>query len=328
MKKTILFAFIIFVVVLGITVGIFYTRVPKKEAPGLNDAVRLAQQATQTEHSQPDGVTFSFVNTPTLPTTLPAYGYQKLNRAEAEEIAQSAATTLGFTATPSAVIRGKTYTKTWSGANESSLVFSFSASNTSYIYRVPLPPASLKNANPESVARGVVSLFNTGPAQVKVLNTQSGPFDGILLFEPRPAIPLRGYSLSYVLGDYSIAPENMNISAAAVVLDANNVVRSATVNPALSITTQGGAVSILTTDQILASLTQKRGAIINVGAVGSPELSSLPAFVSFQINNTALFYAPNDGLMLPALLLAGKGITKTGEVQSATLFLWAFPAGQ
>lgn len=326
MKRAVPIIGIFFIVVCVAVLGFFFSRSQEQKIEP-KDTTR-AQPAPTTQYKQPDGVTFSFSVPPTIPSTLPVYGYNPTGRAESENIADSAAKALGFTATPSAVIRESAYTRRWVEVGGTSLVFSVSGDTTSFLYNQPLPQVALKNDNPELVVRQMVALFNTQPVGVKISNISNGPFDGTLLLESPPAVPLRGYSLQYLLDDYPVGTKEMNISAASIILDANNVVRSANIKPALVATQQTGSVSILTPDQVITSLTEKRGAILDTNKVGSPELGSQPIFSSFRINTVTIFYAPQRDLLLPAFLFSGLGTTKTGETQSATFFLWAFPAGQ
>lgn len=289
----------------------------------------LAPPAPTGNFPQPTNVVFSFATPPVIPASLPAYSYQPMSLASVESVAAKAAPSLGLSATPSALTRGGSYTKTWSRGNDANLIVTQTndlITTTYHQIKSTTPPGAL----PPDVAvqQFLLSLVPSSQnISVRAAGTSSGPFDGLLVLDTPPPKSYTNYFYSYTISGIPVLTTDLSLAPASIIADGGGIIRSASIVPPPALPTQRGAVSLISKDQVLASLSAKRGVFLDVHSPQAPEQGVVPAFTKFVISDIKLVYAPKDGQLLPAFYLTGSGTTAGGQKQDATIFLWAYAEG-
>lgn len=327
-KKTIIIAgIIVFVlIVVGVLVG--------KNSSGLTQITptpfpTLAPPAPTGVFPQPTGAVFSFATAPSLPASLPAYSYQPMTLSAIESLSAKTAVSLDLSATPSALTRGGSYTKTWSRGNDANLIVTQTNDLITITYHQIKSTTSPGTFTPDvAVQQFILSLVPAAQGiNVRPAGTSSGPFDGLLVLDTPLPKSYMNYFYSYVTSGAPILTTGLSLAPISVIADSGGIVRSASIIPPPTLTTQGGAVNIISNEQILASLSGGRGLLLDVHAPQAPEQGVIPTFTKFIITDVKLVYAPKDSQLLPALYLTGSGTTASGQKQDATIFLWAYAEG-
>ena len=290
---------------------------------------KLSEPAPPGQYKQPNDVTFAFASPVNFPAALPVYQYRAVDAASLYTIGEQVSSSLGLTATPTAIIKQSYTTRDWSFGDQASLTLAISDDFSSFTYRMSQAYSAQPTTDPQAGAGSFVSLFTKQLGlSFQLTDTTNGPFDGLLVLDtPRP-LPNHGFIYSYTLNGYLLGIGVGSASGISVVTDNNGAVRYANITIPPIPTSQRGSVEILNTQQILQSLSAAHGEILNVNTsemVAEPNVT--PTFSSFQIMGSQLFYAPYNGLLLPAFIFSGVGKNMNSSTQNASFFLWAFPAG-
>lgn len=327
MNKKLLFIGAVFIIVV---VAVFVLTVRQSASPAVPaPEPTLAAPGPTGIFAQPPKVAFSFLAPPTIPASLPMYTFQPAPLSSVEQMAGKAAATLGLATAPSTLIRGGSYTKTWSRPNEAALTVTQTNEFISLSFR-----QAKSNQTPNALAPDVAVhqflLALVPPTQnltIRAAGTTSGPFDGLLVLDTPAPTSFKNYFYSYILGSYPLLTSDLSITPVSVIADSGGIIRFANIVPPPSSFQAGTATPLLTRDQVLASLAAGLGTLLDTHSPQTPEQGEIPNFSNFVIEDSAIVYAPQKNLLVPAIYMTGTGTTAAGAVQKATLFLWLVPAG-
>ena len=317
----------IFIVVVVVAVALTVRQPPSPAGP--SPSPTLAAPGPTGIFPQPPKVAFTFATPPAIPASLPMYTFQPAALSSVEQTEGKAAPGLNLGATPSTLIRGDSYTKTWSRPNEAALTVTQTNGALSITFRQVKSTKPPNPITPEVAVQQFLAAV-VPPTQnltIKAAGTTSGPFDGLLVLDTPPPASFKNYFYSYIVESYPLLTADLSITPVSVIADGGGIIRSANVVPPPASFQAGTATPLLTLDEILASLTAGRGTLLDTHNPQTPDQGAVPDFSSFVIDRATVVYAPQNNLLLPALYMTGTGKTAGGAVQNATLFLWLIPAG-
>jgi len=328
MNKRIILIGVIVLCVLAVAAFVL-TRGHQVAPGGLGVSPTLAPPAPTGIFPQPPNVKFSFKIAPNIPTSLPIYTFQPASYATIDQLAARAATTLNLGATPSAITRGGSTTKTWSRPNEAELSLSQTNGTINLVYRQAKSSESPGALSPDvAVQQFLLSVIPLTPnMSIRASGTDNGPFDGLLIFDNPPPTSFTNCYYSYVLGTYPVISSDLSIAPISIIADAGGIIRFANITPPPTSIQMSGAAPLLTQENILSSLAAGRGVLLDTHSPQAPNQGAVPVFSSFQINDTKIVYAPQGNFLMPALYITGNGTALNGASQNATIFLWLSPAG-
>ncbi len=317
----------IFIVVVAVAI-VLTVHQPSSPA-GPSPSPTLAAPGPTGIFPQPPKVSFSFTMPPSIPTSLPTYTFQPPGLSSIEQTAVKAAPALGLEPTPVTLVRGGSYTKTWSRPNDAALTVTQTNGAMSITFRQVKSSKPLSPIAPEAAVQQflIAVIPPTQNLSIKAAGTTNGPFDGLLVIDTPPPASFKNYFYSYIVASYPLLTADLSISPVSVIADSGGIIRSANIIPPPASFQTGTATPLLTRDEVLGSLTAGRGTLLDTHNPQTPEQGVVPDFSSFVIEDSAIVYAPQKNLLLPALYMTGTGKTVTGAVQNATLFLWLVPAG-
>jgi len=327
MNKKFIFIGAIFISI--VVAAVFLTRRQSVSPPGPTPQPTLAAPAPTGIFTQPPNVTFSFASPPAIPASIPIYTFAPASLSSVEQMAGKAATSLGLGATPSTLIRGGSYTKTWSRPNEAVLTVTQTNGGISVTFRQAKTTQAPGALAPDvAVQQLLLALIPpTANLSVRAAGMVDGPFDGLLVLDTPAPPSYKNYFYSYTLDGLPVLTSDFSITPVSVIADSGGVIRFANIVPPPSSFQVGAATPLLTRDQVLASLTAGRGALLDTHDPQSPEQGAVPGFSKFVIEESRIVYAPQNNMLLPALYMTGTGTAKGGGVQKATIFLWLIPEG-
>lgn len=284
----------------------------------------LAPPAPSGGLTQPPNVAFSFATQPNIPATLPTYTFESMPLASIEALAAKAAATLGLSATPSALTRGDSYTKTWSRTNEAALTVTQTLGRVTMTFRQAKTSQSPGSLAPDvAVQQFLLALVPpTASLSVRAAGTESGPFNGLLVFDTPPPASYQNYFYSYTVSSYPVLSPDLSLVPMSVIADSGGIIRFANIVPPPLSVQAGRSVPLLTPDQVLASLAAGRGSLLDTHNPQTPDQGAVPNFSKLVIEEAKIVYAPEGNQLLPALYMTGTGTSTGGAVQKATLFLW------
>ena len=322
MNKKLVFIGSIFIIV--VVAAVVLTRHKPAPPPVTTPQPTLALPAPTGIFPQPPNVTFSFASPPSIPTSLPSYAFQPAPLSSVEQVAAKAAITLNLGATPSALTRGGSYAKTWSRPNEATLTV------TQTNERVTLSFRQIKSVRPPVVIAPDVAVQQfllalippTANLSVRAAGTTNGPFDGLLVLDTPAPTSFKNHFYSYALGAYPLLTPELSITPISVIADSGGIIRFATIALPPSSFQAGASLTLLTANQILASLTAGRGTLLDTHNPQTPDQGEVPNFSKFIIEDARIVYAPKEKFLLPALYMTGTGSAAGGAAQKATIFLW------
>lgn len=327
MNKKLLFVGAAFVIIIVAVVMLLQRQ--SVSSPGPTPQPTLAPPAPAGIFTQPPNVTFSFAAPLSIPASLPSYTFQPVSLSSVEQVAAKAATTLNLGATPSAITRGGSYAKTWSRLNEASLTVTQTNERITLSFRQVKsirPPVVIA---PDAAAQQFLLALipPTANLSVRAAGTTSGPFDGLFVLDSPAPTSFKNYFYSYALGTYPLITADLSITPVSVIADSGGIIRFATIAPPPASFQAGASLTLLTADQVLASLTARRGTLLDTHDPQTPDQGAVPDFSKFIIEDIKIVYAPKENLLFPALYMTGTGSAAGGATQKATIFLWLIPEG-
>lgn len=319
--------FLLLFVFITISVAVFLSYQKKEATPAIPvvESKPLVPLAPTGYFIQSPGTRFSFISTPTLPKTLPAYSWESVNGDSLVSAIPEILQSLGVSATPSSIIRGSIRTTKWSSPSTFSLILTSSKESQTITYQRIRSSGGLISS-PELGARRFIDLFSSLFENSSIyIEETGGEFDGLLVLDSPKPKRFSGFSASFVYNNYPFSTNSINNFSASIVTDNSGVVRSATIFiPKIPIAILGSVV-ILTPEQLLFNLESQRGSIVALKSGGLESSGPNPPFKSFSIRSVSIFYTLKNGLYLPAFFISGEGITNRGARQEASYFLWASP---
>lgn len=327
MNKRLLIIGVVFIIIV-VAVAMLTRRQPAS-SPAPTAQPTLAPPAPTGIFTQPHNVTFSFASPPAIPTDLPGYIFQPVSLSSIEQAAARAATILNLGATPSTLIRGGSYTKTWSRPNEAVLTVTQTNGSISVTFRQAKTTQTPGALAPDvAVQQFLLALIPpTANLSMRAAGTVDGPFDGLLVLDTPAPTSFKNYSYSYALGSYPLLTPDLSISPVSVIADSGGIIRFANIVPPPASFQQISPPTLLTANGVLVSLTARRGVLLDTHNPQTPEQGEVPGFSKFVIEDSKIVYAPRDNFFLPALYMTGTGTDAGGGVQKATIFLWLFQEG-
>ncbi len=326
MNKKLLFVGIIFIV--GVAAVLALVVRQSAPPPSSHPEPTLAAPGPTGIFTQPAKVAFSFSAPPTIPASLPIYTFQPAPLSSVEKTAGNAAAALDLDATPSTLIRGGSYTKTWSRPDEAALAVTQTNGIISVTFRQVKSKQAPNTITQDAAVRQFLQTLvpATPNLSIQAAGTTSGPFDGLLVLDTPSPTSFKNYFYSYTVASYPLLTPDLSIEPVSVIADSGGIIRFANIVPPPASFQAGAAVPLLTGDQILENLAAGRGTLLDTHNPQTPEQGEIPGFSRFVIEESAIVYAPQKNLLLPAIYMTGTGVANTGSIQKATLFLWLIPA--
>jgi len=274
----------------------------------------------------PDVVTFSFAKPPSLPDSLPVYGIEEYTTAQLEQAIRDNLSGFTIPNPPATLYRNDIRTTTWSRNGAEITLTTAPGKPPTVVFRQSLATTRPESAQSSTAtASRIVLGFFPPPSGVSLhhLTDSDGPFDGLLITDSLGVTSVKGVTFAYTIGDIPILSAAENITSSSVVVDNLGVVRFATLYPPPRSVTPGTSVSLISKEDILDNLKEGRASVLsgyNAQTIGK---GGALTFSSFIIDATSVVYARDNGVLFPALLIHGKGVTASGGDQEATYFLWA-----
>jgi len=274
---------------------------------------------------QPEGVVFSYSAPPSLPRSLPRYAIQEHSRGALESKIQENLRLYNIPSSPSSLLREGVFTKTWLGEGATlALNQERGVSVVSFHqFKAISPPGSPVEAV-EAAQAFILGLISfPGPIRLtRSTTTQEAP-DGLLILDSFIPSSIDAVSFTYDINGYPVVFPPHKTDATTVLVDNYGLIRAATVLVPPRSLTQKENVQILTSEEVLANLSEQKGSILFAGGAFENDTSGKISFSSFLIDKTTLVYARHENALAPAFILHGVGTNNQGTSQEATFFLWA-----
>lgn len=328
MKNKLIFIAVCVFVVCAVLLGFFFNQRQSDIKPVGVQKTKLAIPAVDGRFAKsPSASTYGISPSISFPSTAPVYSFSRVSQKSALLLADSLRDVVGIKATPSSIIKGDVYERSWEGQNLLFFVVSYSSKGTVYMYNKPLIKQGENNSFHVSVDRFLSVISSALEMRAHTVKTDNSIFDGLLILDrPKPRFYTE-YQVQFEKEGNFIATDDMSPFAGTIIVDNNNIVRYAKIALPYLPTKQSGVVSTLTKEQIIESLSAGRGVTLNIGRPSDQEVKKKTTFTSFNITSARFFYSPSNRYLLPAMYLSGEGGSMGGN-QQATFFLWNFAATQ
>lgn len=325
MNKKLLIVGAIFIIVLTAVLLFFRQQPGTLTGPAVSPT--LAPPAPTGIFQQPPNVAFSFASPPVIPATLPTYVTNPLPLTSVEQTANKAVPALGLSASASTIIRGNSYTKTWSRGNDASLKITQTGDSISVSFTQSKTNQTPGSITPDVAVQQFLLLLipPTTGFSIRASGTSPGPFDGLLVLDTPPPVSFQNYFYTYILSSYPVLTAGLSLTPISVIADSGGIIRFAYIVPPPASYSIAQTVSLLSPDQVLVSLTAGRGTLLDTYNPQNPEQGAVPNFSKFVIETAQIVYAPKNNTLLPALYMTGTGSSSSGTSQKATIFLWLTP---
>lgn len=328
MKNKVIFILAFFIVISTVVAGVYYTKSPSdtKQASSLSGGLAVRANNSQFQNSP---TTSSYTADPSIsfPSTAPVYSFSTVSQKSALLIADSLTEKLGFKTTPSSIIRGDVYERSWEEKSSQFFVVSYSSKGTVIRYNKMMVTPGVDRSKLLSVDQFLSIISSAMEMRTHSVKTDNSIFDGLLILDrPKPRF-FTEYQVQFEKDGNFIATDEMSPFAGTIIVDNNNIVRYAKISLPYLPMKQIGVVSTLTKEQLTESLASGRGVTLNIGRSSDQEVKKRASFTSFNITSARFFYSPSNRYLLPAMFLSGEGESMGGS-QQATFFLWNYASTQ
>lgn len=328
MKNKFFFIAYILIIVIVAVAGYLWNSATERVVPiAINNQDLSSPVLINATPMEAGNSSFVFSTVVDIPSILPGYTIESLQRDGFVEIARTGARNLGFASTPSGTINNKTFSLAWISGTEAEFTATQNDNDFSFLFRRVL---AVTRPSPEIQQKSLVDQFMSSVLprdavySLAEMTTLQQANTGLLILDsPRPK-SFKEFAYTWSLDGFPLVDNTYALKATSVIVDDWNVIRFASIKVPPKIVSKTAGITLLNKNDILASLQNGRAGLLHTYDPRAPEWGVKPTFTSFTVEDLKTVYAPKDNALFPAFLLSGTGKSAGGSSQKSTLFMWAF----